>query len=73
MRIRLLGPTELRAADGRSIPVPGAKRRGVLALLALEFGRCVRVDRFYDLLWDEAPPPRPRPSSKVTSPRCAST
>ncbi|MFJ2189708.1 BTAD domain-containing putative transcriptional regulator [Kitasatospora sp. NPDC087861] len=56
MRIRLLGPTELRAADGRSIPVPGAKRRGVLALLALEFGRCVRVDRFYDLLWDEAPP-----------------
>ncbi|MFE4517533.1 BTAD domain-containing putative transcriptional regulator [Kitasatospora sp. NPDC056783] len=56
MRIRLLGPTELRAADGRGIPVPGAKRRGVLALLALEFGRCVRVERFYRLLWDEAPP-----------------
>ncbi|MFG2914370.1 BTAD domain-containing putative transcriptional regulator [Kitasatospora sp. NPDC048298] len=56
MRIRLLGPTELRAADGRTIPVSGAKRRGVLALLALEFGRVVRVERFYDLLWDETPP-----------------
>ncbi|MFG2845886.1 BTAD domain-containing putative transcriptional regulator [Kitasatospora sp. NPDC048296] len=56
MRIRLLGPTELRAADGRTVPVAGAKRRGVLALLALEFGRCVRIERFYDLLWDEAPP-----------------
>lgn len=58
MRIRLLGPTELRATDGRTIPVPGAKRRGVLALLALEFGRRVRVERFYDLLWDETPPAR---------------
>ncbi|MFD8785903.1 BTAD domain-containing putative transcriptional regulator [Kitasatospora sp. NPDC059599] len=56
MRIRLLGPTELRAADDRTIPVQGAKRRGVLALLALEFGRCVRIERFYDLLWDETPP-----------------
>ncbi|MFE2408550.1 BTAD domain-containing putative transcriptional regulator [Kitasatospora sp. NPDC059408] len=56
MRIRLLGPTELRAADGRTVPVAGAKRRAVLALLALELGRCVRIERFYGLLWDDEPP-----------------
>ncbi|MGW3043759.1 BTAD domain-containing putative transcriptional regulator [Kitasatospora sp. NPDC001159] len=56
MRIRLLGPTELKASDGRTVPITGAKRRAVLALLALEFGRCVRIERFYDLMWAEEPP-----------------
>ncbi|MFD7455104.1 BTAD domain-containing putative transcriptional regulator [Kitasatospora sp. NPDC059827] len=60
MRIRLLGPTELTAADGRTTPITGAKRRAVLALLGLEFGRCVRIERFYDLMWAEEPPVQAR-------------
>ncbi|MEV7598044.1 AfsR/SARP family transcriptional regulator [Kitasatospora sp. NPDC089797] len=56
MRIRLLGPTELKASDGRTVPITGAKRRAVLALLALELGRCVRIERFYDLMWADEPP-----------------
>ncbi|MFJ8475131.1 BTAD domain-containing putative transcriptional regulator [Kitasatospora sp. NPDC094011] len=60
MRIRLLGPTELRASDGRTLPITGAKRRAVLALLGLEFGRCVRIERFYDLMWAEEPPVQAR-------------
>jgi DNA-binding SARP family transcriptional activator/tetratricopeptide (TPR) repeat protein len=51
MGIRLLGPTELRAADGHVVEVPGAKRRAVLALLALELGRVVPLTRFFELLW----------------------
>ncbi|WP_371493747.1 winged helix-turn-helix domain-containing protein [Kitasatospora sp. NBC_00374] len=56
MRIRLLGPVELRTgADGFTTP-PGAQRRAVLALLALRLERVVPVDDFYELLWGEWPP-----------------
>lgn len=60
MTIRLLGPVELRTRDGNLAEVAGAKRRGVLALLALELGRTVPVDRFFDLLWDSMPPTHAR-------------
>ncbi|MER8188085.1 AfsR/SARP family transcriptional regulator [Kitasatospora sp. NPDC094015] len=56
MRVRLLGPAEIQAEDGSPVAVPGAKRRAVLALLALELGRCVPVERFFELLWGEHPP-----------------
>ncbi|MFI8083835.1 BTAD domain-containing putative transcriptional regulator [Kitasatospora sp. NPDC086009] len=60
MFIRLLGPVELRAADGRAVEPAGPKRCAVLALLALELGRTVPVERLFELLWGEAPPARAR-------------
>ncbi|MFD7416394.1 BTAD domain-containing putative transcriptional regulator [Kitasatospora purpeofusca] len=60
MFVRLLGPVELRTADGRSVEPAAAKRRATLALLALELGRTVPVGRFCELLWGDAPPARAR-------------
>ncbi|MEV4615663.1 AfsR/SARP family transcriptional regulator [Kitasatospora sp. NPDC049258] len=60
MRVRLLGPAEIHAEDGGPVVVPGAKRRAVLALLALELGRCVPVERFFELLWGARPPAQAR-------------
>ncbi|WP_371493770.1 NB-ARC domain-containing protein [Kitasatospora sp. NBC_00374] len=56
MEIRLLGPVELRLADGNAAGLGGAQRRAVLALLAMELGRAVPVERFLELLWADAPP-----------------
>jgi DNA-binding SARP family transcriptional activator len=52
----LLGPVELRRQDGTRVEVAGPKRRAVLALLCLEFGRSVPLERFFALLWGEDPP-----------------
>ncbi|MFF2658642.1 BTAD domain-containing putative transcriptional regulator [Kitasatospora sp. NPDC058032] len=60
MFVRLLGPVELRTADGRSVEPAAAKRRAALALLALELGRTVPVGRFFELLWGDEPPARAR-------------
>ncbi|MFF8773984.1 BTAD domain-containing putative transcriptional regulator [Kitasatospora sp. NPDC015120] len=60
MFVRLLGPVELRTADGRSVEPAAAKRRATLALLALELGRTVPVGRFFELLWGDTPPARAR-------------
>ncbi|MFJ9948222.1 AfsR/SARP family transcriptional regulator [Kitasatospora sp. NPDC091207] len=63
MGIRLLGPVELRLANGEAAAVSGAQRRGVLALLALlalELGRTVAVERLFELLWADEPPTRAR-------------
>ncbi|MFD4395801.1 BTAD domain-containing putative transcriptional regulator [Kitasatospora sp. NPDC058478] len=56
MRIRLLGPVELRAGADGFASLPGAQRRAILALLALRLGRVVGVDGFCELLWGERPP-----------------
>ncbi|MFI2609747.1 BTAD domain-containing putative transcriptional regulator [Kitasatospora sp. NPDC018619] len=60
MRIRLLGPVELRVGADGFAGVPGAQRRAVLALLALRLGHLVTVDQLCELLWDEQPPPSAR-------------
>ncbi|MFD0262660.1 BTAD domain-containing putative transcriptional regulator [Kitasatospora indigofera] len=60
MGIRLLGPIELRTTAGVPATVAGPKQRSVLALLAVEFDRVVPLDRFFDLLWGDEPPPRAR-------------
>ncbi|MFF2749691.1 BTAD domain-containing putative transcriptional regulator [Kitasatospora sp. NPDC058048] len=60
MRIRLLGPVELRIGAGGFTSVAGAQRRAVLALLALRLGHLVTVDQLCELLWDEQPPPSAR-------------
>ncbi|MFE4973692.1 BTAD domain-containing putative transcriptional regulator [Kitasatospora sp. NPDC056651] len=60
MRILLLGPLELRTAEGTAVHVGGARRRAVLAALALEANRVVPVERLLDLAWDHTPPPTAR-------------
>ncbi|MEU8927863.1 BTAD domain-containing putative transcriptional regulator [Kitasatospora sp. NPDC048545] len=56
VRIRLLGPVELRVGADGFATLAGAQRRAVLALLALGLGRVVTVDRFCEALWGERSP-----------------
>jgi DNA-binding SARP family transcriptional activator len=56
VEVRLLGPVQL-LVDGRSVAVPAAKQRALLALLALHAGEVVAADRVVDELWGERPPP----------------
>lgn len=55
VRVRLLGPVEVVAAD-RPQAVNGVRRRTVLATLALRVGRVVSVDRLIDVAWGGHPP-----------------
>jgi DNA-binding SARP family transcriptional activator len=52
----VLGPLEVRS-DGRSISIGRGKQRSLLAVLALDAGRVVPVERLIDELWGDAPPP----------------
>jgi peptide/nickel transport system substrate-binding protein len=54
--VRLLGPLEVRLGDG-PVELGPRKQRAVLAMLALEVGRTVSVDRLAEGLWGEEPPP----------------
>ncbi|GAB7188899.1 hypothetical protein ATKI12_9013 [Kitasatospora sp. Ki12] len=56
MDFRLLGSVAAVAADGRELPVGSAKRRSLLAMLLLNPGAPVTVDRLTETLWDEEPP-----------------
>ncbi|MGI5221513.1 BTAD domain-containing putative transcriptional regulator [Nocardia sp. CA-290969] len=56
MQIALLGPLEIRADDGGSIEVPGARLRALLIALALEPGRVVQKTTLVDWIWGEQPP-----------------
>ncbi|MFC9894251.1 BTAD domain-containing putative transcriptional regulator [Nocardia sp. NPDC127579] len=56
MQIALLGPLEIRSADGGSIEIPGARLRSLLIALALEPGRAVPKAKLIDWIWDEQPP-----------------
>ncbi len=55
MDVRLLGPLEVRLGDG-PVDLGPRKQRAVLAMLALEAGRTVSVDRLAEGLWGEEPP-----------------
>ncbi|WP_459798646.1 BTAD domain-containing putative transcriptional regulator [Herbidospora sp. RD11066] len=56
MDVRLFGPMEVRDADGRRIEIGTPKQRAVLAMLAIDPGRVVSLDRLIDELWSgEAP------------------
>jgi DNA-binding SARP family transcriptional activator len=52
---RILGPLEVSDETG-SLLLGGQKQRAVLALLLLEPGRVVSVDRLIDAIWGEQPP-----------------
>ncbi len=51
MEIRLLGALEVIDGSGLTVTVAGAKLRALLALLAVQPGRVVSVDRLVDDLW----------------------
>ncbi|WP_246154482.1 AfsR/SARP family transcriptional regulator [Saccharopolyspora hirsuta] len=57
LRIRLLGPVEMLRADGSAVPIGAAKRRSVLAALAIDLNRVVSADRLMDIAWEGDPPP----------------
>ncbi|MFJ5079932.1 SDR family oxidoreductase [Streptomyces sp. NPDC088553] len=57
MIFRVLGPFTVPGAAGEPIPVAGGpKVRALLALLLLDAGRTVSVDRLVDGLYGEEPP-----------------
>ncbi|WP_307817556.1 BTAD domain-containing putative transcriptional regulator [Nocardia acididurans] len=56
MQIGILGPFEIRTADGAFADVPGARLRGLLTALALEPGRAVPRATLVDWIWGENPP-----------------
>ncbi|WP_170323024.1 BTAD domain-containing putative transcriptional regulator [Acrocarpospora macrocephala] len=55
MLIRLLGPVDVTVA-GAAKPLPGLRRKAVLARLALRPGEVVSVDQLIDAVWDGEPP-----------------
>jgi DNA-binding SARP family transcriptional activator len=56
--VRLLGPIEIAAADGRRLQLGTRKQRAVLTILALGRGQIVSADRLVDELWGDEPPAR---------------
>ncbi|MGW7063217.1 AfsR/SARP family transcriptional regulator [Streptomyces sp. NPDC054904] len=62
MRVGVLGPLTVRAADGEPVNVTGAKARTLLVRLLVAPGRPVSEDRLVDALWglrEAAPPVHP--------------
>lgn len=60
----MLGPVEV-LADGERVALGPRQQRLILAVLALEPGRVVSIDRLVDLLWPENPPPSAREAIPV--------
>jgi DNA-binding SARP family transcriptional activator/tetratricopeptide (TPR) repeat protein len=54
VELRLLGPVQA-LVDGRPVALGARKQRLVLAILALEVGRQVPLDRLVDLVWPDGP------------------
>jgi DNA-binding SARP family transcriptional activator len=55
MWLGVLGPLSIRFED-RSVVIPAAKQRAVLAILLMNANRVVPVDEMADVLWDGLPP-----------------
>ena len=53
--VDVLGPLVLRVR-GEDVPVPGARRRALLAVLTLADGRVVGTERLVEALWPDGPP-----------------
>ena len=53
--VQLLGPVTVRLG-GRPVQLGGARPRGLLAILALNAGTTVSVERLIESLWDGDPP-----------------
>ncbi len=59
MEFGILGPLELED-DGRSVALPAAKHRALLAILLLHANELVSSDRLIEELWAGQPPPSAR-------------
>ncbi len=57
MRVALLGPVSADSG-GTELSLGGVKQRAVFALLTLNAGRVVSLDRLVDELWPDEPPSR---------------
>ena len=55
MDVKLLGPVEV-VSNETAVALGGPKERALLAMLALEAGSTVSVERLIDGLWGDAPP-----------------
>jgi DNA-binding SARP family transcriptional activator len=55
LRFGVLGPFQVED-DGRPLTLGSARRRALLALLTLNAGRIVGVERLVAALWGESPP-----------------
>ncbi|MEV7628358.1 BTAD domain-containing putative transcriptional regulator [Actinoplanes sp. NPDC089786] len=56
MDIGVLGPLEVRADTGGTVPVAGARLRTLLIVLALDANRVLSTDRLIDAVWGDDPP-----------------
>ncbi|PRY35807.1 AfsR/SARP family transcriptional regulator [Umezawaea tangerina] len=65
MQFRILGPIEVHDDSGAAVPSLPPKASRILAVLALDCGKVVPVDRLIDLVWGEEPPPQARKSLQV--------
>jgi predicted ATPase len=54
MKVLVLGPIAVTTSSGDDVALPGAKLRGLLALLALDAGRTLSPERIVDALWGES-------------------
>jgi len=55
MDVRVFGGLEA-SVEGRPVPLGASKPRALFAMLALNAGSVVSVDRLIDGLWGEVPP-----------------
>jgi DNA-binding SARP family transcriptional activator len=53
---QILGAMRVLGDDGAEVRIPAGRERSLLALLLVERGRVVTVDRIVDALWGAAPP-----------------
>jgi DNA-binding SARP family transcriptional activator len=60
VRFRILGPVEVESDDGRVHRLVRRQERMALAVLLIDAGRPVPVDRLIGVLWDDTPPERAR-------------
>lgn len=65
MDVRLLGTMELVDDDGHIVRISGAKRRAVLAALAIDLNRVVSTSRLLDVVWESNPPSQARTALQV--------
>ena len=56
MDFQILGAMRVLDGDGADVRIPAGRERSLLALLLVERGRVVPVDRIVDALWGAAPP-----------------
>ncbi|MEU7896047.1 BTAD domain-containing putative transcriptional regulator [Nonomuraea sp. NPDC049152] len=65
MRFGVLGPLAVWSTEGRSVRIPEAKVRALLADLLAHAGRPVSADRLIEDLWGGSPPGKPAAALRV--------